>query len=197
MLAERPGSFRLEVLSPFGTVALAASDGREFAVYARRESRVYRGPAGPGSVGAYAAVPLEVADVVTVLLGAPPGRAATGAATVGRDDDAGLIHLAVPIETGIQEVWFAPETLHPVRSATPLPDGRILYVSFGDWKQVGALAFPYRIDLRAEPGNDAVHVRYGSPSLNTDIADHLFGFPPRSGVEELRIEQYPVSGTAS
>jgi outer membrane lipoprotein-sorting protein len=48
--------------------------------------------------------------------------------------------------------------------------------------------------MRTEPGDRTVRVRYASPSLNTDIADTLFSFPPRAGLEELVIEQYPVGG---
>ena len=51
--------------------------------------------------------------------------------------------------------------------------------------------------MRAEPGDRVVRVRYASPSLNTEIADTLFSFPPREGLEELVIEQYPVGGGGS
>jgi outer membrane lipoprotein-sorting protein len=197
VIAQRPGRFRLEVLSPFGTVALAVSDGREFAVYARRESKVYRGPATPGSVATYAAVPLEADDVVTILLGAPPYRQAFGSPVISRDEGAHLIRLALPVANGSQEVWFAPDTLVPVKSITPLPNGRSLHLAFDDYQPRGSLTFPHRIDLEAEPDGGAVHVRYSSPSLNAEVPEHLFRFPPRAGVEERRIDQYalPVSGS--
>jgi hypothetical protein len=199
VIAQRPGRFRLEVLSPFGTVALAVSDGREFAVYARRESKVYRGAATPGSVSTYAAVPLEVDDVVTILLGAPPYRQAFGSPAISRDEAARLIRLALPVAHGTQEVWFAPDTVVPVNSITPLPDGRTLHVAFGDYRPRGSFAFPHRIDLDAKPDGGAVHVRYSAPSLNAEVPEHLFRFPPRPGVEERRIDQYalPVSESPS
>jgi len=192
VLARRPDHFRLEVLSPFGALAVIASDAHDLVVYARREAKIYRGPATPASVAAYTQVPVGVDDVTAILLGTPPARAAIGPATVSRDEHAGAFELTIPIAGGKQHVWFEPETLVPVASETPLPNGARLRVAFGDYKPVGSFAFPHAIDMRADPGNHMVRVRWTSPSLNTEIADTMFTFPPREGLQELVIEQYPV-----
>jgi outer membrane lipoprotein-sorting protein len=194
VLARRPDHFRLEVLSPFGALAVIASDARELVVYARREAKIYRGPASPASVATYAQVPVGVEDVTAILLGTPPDRVATGPATVSRDEQAGAFKLTIPIADGRALIWFAPDTLVPVASETPLPDGARLRVAFADYKPIGSLPFPHAIDMRAEPGDHVVRVRYASPSLNTAITDTLFSFPPREGVQELVIQQYPVGG---
>jgi hypothetical protein len=182
------------VRSPFGALALIASDARELVVYARREAKIYRGPANAGSVGAYVQVPVDVADVTAILLGTPPERAATGPATVVRDEAAAAFKLTIPIVDGRHLVWFEPETLAPVASETPLGEGLRLHVAFGEYRAIGSLRFPHVIDMRAEPRDRTVRVRYASPSLNTDIAGTLFSFPPRAGLEELMIEQYPAGG---
>ena len=192
VLARGPDHFRLEVLSPFGALAVIATDARELVVYARREAKIYRGPATPGSVGAYTQVPVGVEDVTAILLGMPPARTATGPGTVSRDERAGAFELTVPIAGGKEHVWFEPDTLLPVASETPLPNGARLRVAFGDYKPVGSFSFPHAIDMRAEPGNHVVRVRWTSPSLNTEIADTMFSFPPREGLQELVIERYPV-----
>jgi outer membrane lipoprotein-sorting protein len=194
VLARQPDHFRLEVLSPFGALAVIATDAKELVVYARREAKIYRGPASAASVGAYAQVPVEVVDVTSILLGSPPERVATGPVTVARDDEAGAFKLTVPFANGRHLVWFDPETLAPVASETPLGNGLKLRVAFGEYRQVGSLLFPHAIDMRAEPGDRVVRVRYSTPSLNTDIADALFRFPPRDGLQELVIEQYSGGG---
>ncbi len=194
VLVRRPDHFRLEVLSPFGALAVIASDARELVVYARREGKIYRGPATAASVGAYAQVPVDVADVTAILLGTPPVREATGPATVVRDEEAGAFKLVLPVAEGRALVWFDPATLAPVASATPLGDGLTLRVAFGGYATIGSLRFPHAIDMRAEPGDRMVRVRYSSPSLNTEIADTLFSFAPREGLEELVIEQYQAGG---
>lgn len=194
VLVRSPDHFRLEVLSPFGALAVIASDAHELVVYARREAKIYRGPATAASVGAYAQVPIDVADVSAVLLGVPPERHPTGPATVVRDESVGAFKLVVPIAEGRQLVWLEPETLAPVASETPLAGGVKLRVAFGEYQTIGSLRFPHAIDMRAEPGDRVVRVRYNSPSLNTEIADALFTFPPREGLQELVIDQYAAGG---
>lgn len=194
VLVRRPDHFRLEVLSPFGALAVIATDARELVVYARREAKIYRGPASAASVGAYTQVPVDVADVTSILLGSPPDRTATGPGAVSRDEEARAFKLTIPVDGGRQLVWFEPERLVPVASETPLADGLRLRVAFGEYKDIGTFRFPHAIDMKAEPGNRIVRVRYATPSLNTDIADNLFRFPPREGLQELVIEQYPIGG---
>ena len=194
VLVRSPDHFRLEVLSPFGALAVIATDARELVVYARREAKIYRGPASPPSVGAYTQVPVAVADVTSILLGSPPQRTATGPVTVARDDEAKAFKLAMPVAGGRQLVWFDPETLVPVASETPLADGLRLRVAFGEYRDIGTFPFPHAIDMQTDPGDRVVRVRYATPSLNTDIADTLFRFPPRDGLQELVIEQYSTGG---
>ncbi|OQY64838.1 MAG: hypothetical protein B6D46_15380 [Polyangiaceae bacterium UTPRO1] len=194
VLARSPDHFRLEVLSPFGALAVVASDARELVVYARREAKIYRGPATAASVGAYARVSIEVGDVTSVLLGMPPQRQSTGPASVVRDEAAGAFKLVAPTADGRALVWLEPETLLPVASETPLANGGRLRVAFGSYQTIGSLRFPHAIDMRAEPGGHVVHVRYAAPSLNTAIADDLFSVPPRPGLEELALDQYAAGG---
>jgi outer membrane lipoprotein-sorting protein len=196
VLVRRPDHFRLEVLSPFGALAVIASDARELVVYARREAKIYRGPATAASVGAYTQVPVDVADVTAILLGTPPVREPIAPATVARDEEAGAFKLVIPFQGGRELIWFDPETLAPVASETPLADGHKLRVAFGEYAMIGSLRFPHAIDMKAEPGDRVVRVRYSSPSLNTDITDTLFSFPPREGLQELVIEQYSAGGGA-
>ncbi len=198
ILAARPDRFRLELLSPpFGTLAVVTSDGRELAVYARRENRIYRGPASASSVGAYAAVPIAVEDVVTILLGGPPVREPRGQPTVSRDEQRGLIRLTIPLANGRQDIWFAPDSLLPLESETPLDDRRVLHVTFGDYHDTGTIPFPYSVDMRAVPGDRGVRVRYTSPALNTQLDEGLFELRTPPGVEELMIQAYPSGGAAS
>ena len=194
VIARGPDHFRLEVLSPFGALAVVASDAHELVVYARREAKIYRGPATAESVAAYTQVPIPVADVTSILLGLPADRTPIGPATVARDEAAGAFKLVLPIAEGRQLVWFEPATLLPVASETPLASGVKVRVAFGDYRDIGSFPFPHAIDLRVEPGDRMVRVRYASPSLNTEIADTLFRFPPREGLQELVIEQYSAGG---
>lgn len=185
-----PDRFRLEVLSPLGAVAVVTCDGRELAVWVRRERRTYRGPATAASVEAYTGLPIGVADVASVLLGLPPERHMTGSPTVVRDEEVGLIRLRAPIEGGRQEIWFAPDSQLPVASETPLGAGRVLRVELTDYRTIDGVAFPLGIDMRLIPDGGRIRVRYEPPTIGAAIAEDLFAFPVRPGVEEARLDRY-------
>ncbi len=190
VVAARPAQLRLEVLGPLGAVAVLTCDGREIALYVRREGRVYRGPATAESVAAYVAVAIPPPDVVSALLGSPPERSLAGPAIVTADRRAGLIRLRLPLTRGHQDVWFVPGSLAPVASETPLPDGSMLRTDFADLRPLGILEFPFRIDLRTTPGERAIHVRYATPSVDVPTPSELFAIPTREGVEERAIAAY-------
>jgi hypothetical protein len=190
VVVERPARLRLEVLGPLGAIAVIASAGRDLALYVRRENRVYRGDASADSLAAYAAVPLSVEDIVTVLLGSPPERTPTGTPTVAVDAEKQLLLLTVPIAEGRQRIWLTPGTFASVASETPIAGGGTLRVDFDDLRTVGVVAFPFSIDLRTVPGDRAIHVRYTAPVLDAKVAPELFTIPPRDGVDERAITTY-------
>ena len=65
-----------------------------------------------------------------------------------------------------------------------------------DYRPLAGVAFPYRVEMRAEPGDRLIRVRYTSPSLNDVIDDGLFVLAPLPGVKELAIEEYPLGGAS-
>jgi outer membrane lipoprotein-sorting protein len=183
-----PDRFRLETLSPIGAVALVVCDGRELAVWVRRDHRTYRGTATPASVAAYTGLPIDVADVASVLAGLPPERRMIGDARVTRDDAARLVRVRVPIEGGRQDVWVAPDSMLPAASETTLESGRALRVELGNYRTIGGLAFPLSIDMRLLPDGGHIHVGYETPAIGGLVDADVFGVPPRPGVDEVRLD---------
>lgn len=185
-----PERFRLETLSPIGTLAVVTCDGRELAMWIRRDRRVYRGAATAASVAAYAGVPVSPADVTSMLLGLPPERTPTASATAARDDVRGLIRVHSAIDAGHQDVWFAPDTLLPVASETSLGgEAAILRLDFADYRTIAGIAMPLTIDLHLDPDGRHVGVRYEAPTLGARVDDGLFVFPSRPGIEDLPLER--------
>jgi outer membrane lipoprotein-sorting protein len=190
-----PDRFRLEVLSPLGAVAVATCDGPELAVWVRREHRTYRGPATAESMAAYAGLPIDVADVAAVLVGLTPERRVTGHPTVARDDAAGLLRVSAAFDGGRQEIWFAPDSRLPVASETTLDPTRVLRVELDDYRTIAGVAFPLDVDARVLPDGGRVHVRWEPPTIGVTIADDLFIFPVRAGVDEVHLDQYRAGET--
>ncbi len=186
-----PDRFRLEILSPLGALAVVTANERELAVWVRRDHRTYRGPASAASIGAWVGVPLRVADVVAALVGLPPERRATGTATVGFDDDAGMVRVHVPIAGGGQDLWYSGDPLLPAATETTLPEvGQVLRVAFAEYRTIGGISMPLDVDLRLEPAGRRVRIRYEPPTLNGSVRDDLFAFPVQDGVQEMSLDRY-------
>lgn len=186
-----PNRFRLEILSPLGALAVVTANERELAVWVRRDHRTYRGPASAASIGAWVGVPLRAADVDAALLGLPPERSATGAASVAFDEQAGLVRVHVPIADGRQDLWYAGDGPHPVASETTLREAKqVLRIAFADYRTIGGVALPLDVDMRLEPAGRRVHVRYEPPTVNAAVRDEAFAFPVQDGVEEMSLDRY-------
>lgn len=201
VVAAPPNRFRLEVLSPLGAVAVVTCDGAELAVWVRREHRTYRGPATPANVAAHTGVRVRVEDVVSMLLGLPPDRRPVAPPTLVSNDDAALIGVTADVTldgegaVGRQTIWFAADSRVPVASETTLAAGQVLHVDFADYRDVAGAPFPFTVEMRLDPDDRRVRVRYDGPTLGTSLDDALFSLPPRSGVEELRIDDYSETAT--
>jgi hypothetical protein len=69
LLAEKPGRLRAETLSPFGQpLLLMATDGLELTVMIPSDGRFYRGEASARNVQRFTRLPLQLTDLVHILL---------------------------------------------------------------------------------------------------------------------------------
>src|SRR3989442_584841 len=85
-------------------------------------------------------------DVVEVLLGLPPARAAVGPPALAAR--AGEYRLTLPLAAGAQTIWFAGDTLS-VRRAEETREGALaLRVAFDDYRD----GFPHLIEVGAASG---------------------------------------------
>lgn len=72
VLAEKPNRLRTETLSPFGTpLLLLAADGENLVVSLPAQNLYYIGPATPENLGLFVNIPMELSDLVNVLLYQP------------------------------------------------------------------------------------------------------------------------------
>src|SRR5207249_6693477 len=82
----------------------------------------YEGPASAANLARFLGAPVEVGDVVDVLLGLPPARAAVGPPALAAG--AGEYRLTLPLAAGTQTIWFAGDTL-TVRRAEETREGAL------------------------------------------------------------------------
>src|SRR5206468_3129263 len=109
VLVRRPDAIRIDVLSPFGLALAVGVKGDLLWAYPPARGTRYEGRATPANLVRFLGAPIEVADVVDVLLGVPPARepVAPPVMSVTRE---GEYRVALPLAGGTQTIWFAGDT---------------------------------------------------------------------------------------
>lgn len=203
ILVERPASFRLEALSPFGVTYAVASDGTQLAILIPGERTIYRGAASAPTLGMATGVAASSAEVAEVLLGLPPvPELSLRNAWVSRGREAGLATGDVPGELEPTLLLHAYSDDAPgdtfVVGFAPLPeqdavavvfferissDGeKLLEARFGDFRTIGEVPFASAVTVRT-PKAEAI-LQYGDVTLNPAIDRGRFALPTPAGMRQ-------------
>lgn len=210
MLVDRPGRLRLEAeVSLQGTVAVLATDGRQFAFLDTTKNEMRRGPACPANVASLIRIPLAPPEVAAILLGdarLPPGATFVDA-TVDWDADRGADVLAVRTTAGglrflFQRVGGQSPRNQLVGAVATGPDGRHRWrVAFEDLADVPtAVATPGQTNaprawlpqtIRFAEGDDSfdegVEIKFKERTLNEPLADNAFTLDPPAGAAIINV----------
>lgn len=195
ILLQRPGRLRMEGLSPTDdTVSVLASDGERFTSFVRGDKACWVGRACPDNVGRFASVPLEVDELVGVLLGRPPIIAHDGASMkwdaslgayrvelVGGARDLGMSHGRT------QRLWVQHGDGRIVRAAL-LEGGRAkVDVRYSEFKRVGGRLVPGRLDIALARDATDLRLEYRDLDLDAELSADAFQFacPQGTTMEEL------------
>jgi hypothetical protein len=203
IVVERPASFRLEALSPFGVTYAVASDGTQLAILIPGERTIYRGAASAPTLGMATGVAASSAEVAEVLLGLPPvPELSLRNAWVSRGREAGLATGDVPGELEPTVLLHAYSNEAPgdtfVVGFAPLPDRdaaaivfferitaqgeKLLEARFGNFRTIGEVPFASAVTVRT-PKAEAI-LQYGDVTLNPAVDRSRFSLPTPSGMRE-------------
>jgi hypothetical protein len=178
ILVQRPSSVRIDVLSPFGLALAVGTEGRTLWAFPPQQAVRYEGAATRENLARLLGTPLEVADMVDVLLGVPPAREPFGAPSLERDGDEYV--LTVPFRGGHQESRFAVDTLAVTRIEERRDAGGTLRVTFADYRD----GFARTVDLLAEGGATA-SIAFDEVEPNVALDPAVFAPPPAGRVLPL------------
>jgi hypothetical protein len=178
ILVQRPSAIRIDVLSPFGLALAIGTEGRTLWAFPPQQGARFEGPATRENFGRLIGTPLEVADLVDVLLGVPPARESFGPPGLDRDGDEHV--LTLPFRGGFQEIRFAVDTLEVSRIEERRDDGATMRVSFAEY----ADGFARRLDLVGERGLTA-SIAFDDVEPNATIDAAVFAPPPAARVLPL------------
>lgn len=180
ILVQRPAAIRIDVLSPFGLALAVGTEGRTLWAFPPQQGARYEGPATDANLARLLGAPLDVADLVDVLLGVPPAREPFGPPGLERDGAEWV--LTLPYRGGFQEVRFAADTLDVTRIEERRDAGGTQRVGFADY----ADGFARRLELAGEGGQTATIV-FDQVEPNVPIDAAVFVPPPARRV--LPLEQ--------
>lgn len=183
----RPDRLRVEVLSFFGAVFVLTTDNGRFTAYARREGTIYRGEASPENMWSYARIGLPVVDLVDIMLGTPPRRAADWA-QVTWDQERGWIELTQEFADGSEQViWF----LGSLPTATEYRDtfGEVeWHATFSGYQDHDSLPIATHIRLEVPSRDRSVEIELDDVDVNPTLEASTFSLDVPTGVTVVDID---------
>ena len=185
----RPASARIEFLDDVADVwAEVASDGKRLWLYLPLDRKLYSGQASRRNLKRHTDFEWDVSDLVSVLAGSPPLGEAPFLLELGRGPEGPFFVVGRDLQ-----LW------------TDGPKGRVTrcirygqgdtgieyVVTYGDYRRIGGIDFPYRIEARAPRSGARMYVEYIDVILGNEIDKSVFVPPRPKGVRALRFRSRP------
>lgn len=223
MLVDRPGRLRFEAeISLQGTVAVLATDGRQFAFLDVMKNELRRGPACPANVASLIRIPLGPPDVAAILLGdarLPAGTTAADAVVDWEPTMAADV-LAVPRNDGWLRILFQgagagagqtapqPGSARIIGAVATGPDGRarwrVAYEDFSNVAQSGGtpgttVSLPRTIRFAEGDTSfdEGVEIKFKEQALNDPLADEAFVLSPTAGTPIIDVGCAPTGSVSA
>jgi hypothetical protein len=185
--AEKPDRLRIEGRDFFGNpvAVLVAAEGR-LALYDARERTFYRGAATPQNLALLVPLPLEPAELVSILCGAPPlmGEAVSaepGRGFVALELRSGRRTTRLRVGAGAAVQWAA------LSGDAGAPDHQVRFEDFRDELVAGA-RFPAHIALWSETPKVELELAWSEVEPNAPLDARLFRLAPPPGVREVDLD---------
>lgn len=183
ILVHRPDRVRLETLSPLGAILIVTVDAGEIAGFHPREGLFYRGKSSKENIFRYTHIPLELAELTSLLIGLPPVE------TQGHwEGEGNSIYRGIG-GGGREVIAFHPALGVPTRWERSSGDGEVeLRALFADFASTPAGLFPLKISLEAPAQQKRLEIHYQEPELNVELPLPLFVQEKPSHVREIPLE---------
>lgn len=184
VLVEKPDRLRTEVLSLFGSpLLLLAADGEELDVLLPFENEFYTGAASPENLGRFVRLPLQLKDLVKVLLYQPPIIAAKELSGYDLNGDGWLVERRNPPYR--QELFFdVQKRLVEVNYYNR--SGLSLTIDYGKFSEEGTV--PYQFELSFPMQETTASLKFSDLELNGDLDPELFQLTIPQGAAVFALE---------
>lgn len=175
MVLRRPGTLRLEGLSPLGSgiLSLAIRKG-EAELYVPGESRAIRGPATERIMERLFALPMGVEEVIGVLCGRPP-LCSHESAKVRSEGGVWVLEMDCPDSGRHEQIKVDPALGDPVSMVLLSPSGQVMAtVSWSGYQKVDGLRLPTEIRADLPSKASRLELRLKDLEPNLQIPDERF-----------------------
>lgn len=178
LVVRRPASLRVDAMSPLGVALVVTADAGQIAVFDPSKNTLMRGAATAATLDRFARIPMAPQQAARLLLALSPDGATLTMPPSSQSDDADMKVLTYARADGtVEQLGFTDGLLTLVRER--LSDGRLNYeVRYSDYKDIGAIKFPYAIEANFPSAGTTVKLRYERPIVDGEVADSLFVLSP-------------------
>lgn len=183
----RPASLRVDVMSPLGVALIVAADSQQIAVFNPSDNTLIRGPANAATLERFTRIPMNPAQAVQLMLGLAPDDYILSASP-SRFRTEGEMSLLSYGRAGADdyELGFSGGQLSLVRARDTT--GQMTYeVRYNDYRDIGAMKFPFRVEATFFRSGTTLKFRYLDPSIDRDIADSTFVLSPGPGTRLIEL----------
>jgi hypothetical protein len=186
-IVRRPASLRIDVMSPLGVALTVAADNQQIAVFNPSNNTLIRGPANAATLERFTRIPMTPAQAVQLMLAlAPDNYILSAAPSVFRTE--GEMRLLSYGRAGGSdyELGFSSGQLSLVRARDAA--GQSTYeIHYDDYRDIGAMKFPFRLEATFFASRTAIKFRYLNPSVDREIADSTFVLSPGPGTRLIEL----------
>lgn len=177
VVVARPASVRVDAMDALADVwAKAGSDGSLVWLYLPARDKLYQGRASRGNLRRLIGFEWEMGEIAAVVAGSPPLSSGVALEQVGAAREN---HFAT--RDGGVHLWTDSKTNRPAKWALYGDGGGVLdtMVTFGDWRKVGGVDFPHRIEATFPERRARIIVVYRDVTLGGPVDRGTFLAPAR------------------
>jgi hypothetical protein len=192
IVARRPASVRVEVMSPIGVALVLAADGGQIAIFDPSKNTLMQGPATAAALDRYARIPMTPQAAVRMLMGLTPDSSMLAFAP----DQYGVLadnskYLLYREPNGVSDYLTVDAGGNLLSLRQTLAGGRESYeVHYSDYRASGpggAIMFPWQVAASFPMTGASVKFRYRQPVLDGDIDDTTFMLSPGDATRRITL----------
>jgi hypothetical protein len=187
LTARRPASLRVEALSPLGVALIVTADNAHVAVFNPSDNTLMRGTANATTLARFTRIPMAPAQAVQLLLGlAPDNLILTAIPSNSWTEGEMRILSYTGTGAGGYELGFRDGQLALLRARDA--NNQVMYeVDYSDYRDIGAMKFPFELEARFFASATTIKLRYLNPLIDRQIADSTFVLSPGPGTRLIEL----------